>query len=132
MNVVRVIPLDALCLSYFETSKQTLTSKRNLYKLSVEKNPGIDGENRLLAACTIGAARELFEETGIDLRASLDRLKPINIWNNSNDEGGEKNNGLLCELEQRVFFSVDISDADLRTTVSCLYKLNCSGFVLVH
>jgi len=31
------------------------------------------GKDLLIQACRIGAARELFEETGIDVRASLDR-----------------------------------------------------------
>ena len=49
----------------------------------------------------------------MDLRATLDRLNPIQICNS-----GVGENELSCELEQRVFFSVDISDGDLRTTVS--------------
>jgi hypothetical protein len=64
-------------------------------------------------ACKIGAARELFEETGMDLRNSLDRLSPIQVR-----KVGDEEDRLSCQFKKRVFFSVDICDDDLFTKVS--------------
>ena len=69
-------------------------------------------------ACKIGAARELFEETGMDLRNSLERLNPIQVQKHGHDTGDK----LSCQFKKRVFFSVDITDDDLFTTV-CIEHL---------
>lgn len=54
------------------------------------------------SAAKIGAARELYEETGIDVRSSLDRLQPIL---RSNTEKGA--------YKARCFFLLTLSDADV-------------------
>lgn len=51
------------------------------------------------------AARELYEETGIDLRGSLDRLEPLQLK--------EPKGKLPCEYKQRIFFSAEIFDHDI-------------------
>ena len=61
-------------------------------------NPNAIGTDHLLQACKIGAARELFEETGMDLRSTIDRLVPIQVRQSSDDEGK-----LLCQFKKRVF-----------------------------
>eukprot|EP00804_Cyclotella_cryptica_P013864 CCRYP_002399-RA/>CCRYP_002399-RA protein AED:0.03 eAED:0.03 QI:115/1/0.66/1/1/0.66/3/2580/133 len=76
---------------------------------AVMMSPGVRGANHLLLACKIGAARELFEETGIDLRKSLDRLKPLQLRSTNGSEDDE----LSCEFKKRLLFSVHISDNDM-------------------
>jgi hypothetical protein len=82
-------------------------------------------------ACKIGAARELFEETGMDLRNSLDRLSPIQVR-----KLGDEEDKLSCQYKKRVFFSVDICDDDLFTKVSVyiyiIYIIWISCIVLCH
>jgi len=75
-------------------------------------NTGIDKANHLLIACKIGAARELFEETGVDIRTSLDRLTPIQVRKTCKDD-----DKLSCQFKNRMFFSVNITDDDLFTKV---------------
>jgi hypothetical protein len=83
------------------------------YIIAVTMSPGISGVSHLLLACKIGAARELFEETGMDLRTSLDRLKPLQLRAST----GSENDLLNCEFKKRVLFSVDINDDDMFTKV---------------
>mmetsp|Transcript_11272 Transcript_11272/g.17212 ORF Transcript_11272/g.17212 Transcript_11272/m.17212 type:complete len:321 (-) Transcript_11272:79-1041(-) len=76
---------------------------------------GVDLESShplLLLACKIGAARELYEETGIDLRNHLDRLQPVQL------RKSEKDNGLFttsCVLKHRLFFKICVTDDDFET-----------------
>jgi 8-oxo-dGTP pyrophosphatase MutT (NUDIX family) len=81
--------------------------------VSVKVNPNLTGKDHLLQACKIGAARELFEETGMDLRSTLDRLVPVQV-RQSNDDEEEK---LPCQYKNRIFFTVEISDQDFFTKV---------------
>lgn len=92
------------------------------FHLRAAKINQIGGPNFLLHACKIGAARELFEETGMDLRTSLDRLTPVQVRKSCDDE-----ETLSCQFKKRVFFSVDISDADLFTKV----RYGCVPFLLI-
>lgn len=64
-----------------------------------------DRSGQLLQAGRSGAARELFEETGIDLRSQLDRLQPANLHRDKDDK-------LLNEYKHRMFFTVSVTDAD--------------------
>lgn len=78
-------------------------------------NSSVDGNTThplLLLACKIGAARELYEETGIDLRNHLDRLQPVQLRKS-------ENNGAFpasCVLKHRLFFKICFSDDDFETT----------------
>jgi 8-oxo-dGTP pyrophosphatase MutT (NUDIX family) len=57
----------------------------------------------------MGAARELFEETGIDIRNELDRLKPALLRPPvTRDKHGE----VACELNKKLYFYLPISDND--------------------
>ena len=60
----------------------------------------------LILAAKKGAARELYEETGLDFRAELDRLKPMQLRSSSTEDL------LFCELKHRLFFRVIIQDED--------------------
>jgi 8-oxo-dGTP pyrophosphatase MutT (NUDIX family) len=96
------------------TDLKSLTMMNDaFYIISVAMSPGISGVNHLLLACKIGAARELFEETGIDLRTSLDRVKPLQLRSSI----GSEHDSLNCEFKKRVLFSVDIHDDDMFTKV---------------
>jgi hypothetical protein len=64
------------------------------------------GDEDPMLAYKICAARELYEETGIDLRNSLDRLKPVQL---RTPEVGK----LPYEYKGRIFFSVQTEDDDL-------------------
>jgi 8-oxo-dGTP pyrophosphatase MutT (NUDIX family) len=69
-----------------------------------------DRSSQLQHACKAGAARELFEETGIDLRASLDRIIPASLrLSNEVIKGREV---MLNELKNRLFFFVSVNDSD--------------------
>jgi 8-oxo-dGTP pyrophosphatase MutT (NUDIX family) len=68
----------------------------------------------LVLACKIGAARELYEETGIDLRNSLDRLQPVPLRDDSNNVN-EKDDDLTCRFKHRLFFKICLTDADFVT-----------------
>ena len=61
---------------------------------------------QLLLAAQTGAARELYEETGIDLRNHLDRVQPVKLRQE------EKKDTLDNEYKQRLFFTVTVKDSD--------------------
>ncbi|EED92206.1 predicted protein [Thalassiosira pseudonana CCMP1335] len=81
------------------------------FEAAAKLQPDVTGPSHLLLSCKIGAARELKEETGMDLRDSLERLIPVAL--RAQEEGSKE---LSCELKKRVFFSVDITDEDLFVT----------------
>ena len=64
---------------------------------------------QLQLAGRMGAARELFEETSIDLRNSLDRLHPAKLCKT------EKKDKLSNEHKNRLFYSVELTDEDFPT-----------------
>eukprot|EP00980_Cylindrotheca_fusiformis_P004869 scaffold1036_cov93-Cylindrotheca_fusiformis.AAC.2 len=65
-------------------------------------------------AAKCGCARELFEETGIDLRQSLERFQPLMLLGPSHHHSNKnkKNNKLRNEHKERLFFIVPVSDSD--------------------
>lgn len=65
-----------------------------------------DPLQQLMLAGKTGAARELFEETSIDLRNSLDRLQPTKLYEK------ERKNKLSNEYKSRLFYTVKLKDAD--------------------
>jgi 8-oxo-dGTP pyrophosphatase MutT (NUDIX family) len=69
----------------------------------------------LVLACKIGAARELYEETGIDLRNSLNRLQPIPLRDADSNNVNEKDDDLTCRFKHRLFFKICLTDADFVT-----------------
>ena len=74
-----------------------------------------DENQQLLLACRSGAARELFEETGIDMRGQLDRLEPAPLRKDPQmDEDGSR--FLLSnELKHRLFYFLPVTDNDFAT-----------------
>jgi 8-oxo-dGTP pyrophosphatase MutT (NUDIX family) len=84
-------------------------------------------EELLMKACKVGAARELWEETKIDIRKDLDRLEPAILRNTedpANDEehehGGDEEDDattttttiLSNEYKHRLFFFLLVDDDD--------------------
>lgn len=63
----------------------------------------------LLAAAKLGAARELFEETSIDVRQNLKRLQPAPLRLVGTDKE------LHCELKKRIYFFLKVTDEDFWT-----------------
>ena len=64
-----------------------------------------DSLEQLLIAAKKGAVRELFEETGLDLRSELHRVKPLRLEDRSNI------------YKNRLFFVASVGDADFKGKV---------------
>jgi len=98
-----------------EDFDEALTRLQDTATSSSSSSSSVDGNTAhplLLLACKIGAARELYEETGIDLRNHLDRLQPVQL------RKSEKDNGLFpttCVLKHRLFFKICFTDDDFET-----------------
>ena len=74
----------------------------------------VDGDSShplLTLACKIGAARELYEETGIDLRNDLNRLQPVQLRKSKKDGSFTTS----CVLKHRLFFKICFTDDDFVT-----------------
>mmetsp|Transcript_34205 Transcript_34205/g.50285 ORF Transcript_34205/g.50285 Transcript_34205/m.50285 type:complete len:211 (+) Transcript_34205:128-760(+) len=67
-------------------------------------------EQQLLFALRMAAARELYEETGIDVREDLERLQPAPLRSTKQENGGSTL--LKCEHRKRVFFTLSVDDGD--------------------
>lgn len=75
-----------------------------------------DAQTQLLLAARAGAARELYEETGMDMRYQLDRLEPASLRSDVTfDKHGKPI--LKCELKHRLYFFLPVSDEDFWSTV---------------
>lgn len=61
----------------------------------------------LLESCMMGAARELYEETGIDVRSQLDRLEPAALRDSKNGSST-----LTCMLKNKCYFYLSVNDDD--------------------
>jgi len=79
--------------------------------LSRDTDNSLEGPALLVAASRIAAVRELYEETGIDLRSKLERLKPVRLQVNSHES-------LFCQFKKRMFYKVILKDSDFCTTGS--------------
>ena len=66
--------------------------------------------DQLTQATKAGAARELFEETGMDVRKNLNRLVPVVL------HGDKKSGKLPNELKSRLFYTLNVSDDDFPST----------------
>jgi 8-oxo-dGTP pyrophosphatase MutT (NUDIX family) len=70
-----------------------------------------DSQTQLLLAARAGAARELYEETGLDVRNQLDRLEPAALRNDVEvDKHGKEI--LKNELKHRLYFFLPVTDDD--------------------
>jgi len=71
-----------------------------------------DRDAQLIWACKEGAARELYEETGMDIRSHLDRLEPAKL---RSEETNDDEKLLTNELKERLFFFLHTTDKDFVT-----------------
>jgi 8-oxo-dGTP pyrophosphatase MutT (NUDIX family) len=70
-----------------------------------------DAHAQLIIAAQMGAARELFEETGMDVRDKLFRLEPAALRNGvSTNKNGKFI--LPSELKKRLYFFLPVTDGD--------------------
>ena len=75
------------------------------FKYAAEKcGPSASLNDVLLEACKMGTARELLEETGMDVRSQLDRLQPAPLSTDGSD--------LECMLDEKCYFSLAVTDDD--------------------
>ncbi len=100
------IPLPLLII-YKVSRSHGCYHYRYLYR-AVKKHSEGTKEQILLEACKLGAARELYEETGIDIRDQLNRLEPATITTN----------GLECMLKNKCYFHLQLNDKDFVSPVS--------------
>lgn len=73
-----------------------------------------DRNSQLLLACKIGAARELYEETGLDLRSKLHRFEPASLRSQSKIKNGVEILG--NEYKSRLFFFLAVTGDDFPVT----------------
>mmetsp|Transcript_36123 Transcript_36123/g.55139 ORF Transcript_36123/g.55139 Transcript_36123/m.55139 type:complete len:507 (+) Transcript_36123:98-1618(+) len=81
------------------------------FKEAAKTYPG-DPNKQLLHAAQTGAARELYEETGLDVRSTLTRLRPATLFNSAKDENEKKKGELECMLKHRLYFFLSVTDDD--------------------
>lgn len=68
----------------------------------------------LQQAGKVGGTRELYEETGIDLRTQLDRIHPLPLYDEKDTEYVRKQI-LINEYKHRLFYVVIVTDDDFIT-----------------
>jgi len=82
------------------------------FETIVKNNSEASRGKILLEACKLGAARELFEETGIDVRKQLHRLDPAAILPSHSDDK------LGCMLKNKCYFHLLVNDNDFFSPLS--------------
>ena len=66
----------------------------------------VDLQDQLVLAGKMGAARELYEETGMDLRQQMERLQPAKLFKKN------KKDRVPNEYKQRLFYVLHLTDDD--------------------
>ena len=91
--------------------KMTMANKQNEVAAETATTPSNDEKQRIIyLACRAGAARELYEETNIDIRDEVvlnERLLPVDLL--------KKNKKQVCwpnEHKDRFFFVLQVTDED--------------------
>jgi len=86
---------------------------REDYADAVSRIPKISSSDLLTLGCKIGVARELYEETGIDIRSTLeDRLQPVRL----REDDSSDDNRVVGEFKERLFFRLNLEDGDFVST----------------
>ncbi|KAG7363896.1 NUDIX domain containing protein [Nitzschia inconspicua] len=72
---------------------------------------------QLYLAARMGCAREIYEETSIDLRGEdkLDRLLPMMLRSATNNNDNNSTTTLINEYKHRIFFVAQVDDTDFAT-----------------
>ena len=86
------------------------------------RRSSVSSENTLIYGCATAAARELFEETGIDVRSDVGRLVPMKLLyeysescSNSNNDGSDNvvfKKAVVYEHRLRWYFTLRLSNDD--------------------
>lgn len=76
------------------------------FENAIARNPESSNPGVLLQGCKIGVARELYEETGIDIRSAFERLHPVRLRDEKSKES------LFCEYKSRLFFKLSLEESD--------------------
>jgi ADP-ribose pyrophosphatase YjhB (NUDIX family) len=79
-----------------------------LLSFDIPAQHGGNHNEQLFHAARAGAARELFEETGLDVRTNIDRLQPVCLKSNSSSASSD----LVNEYKHRLFFYCLVTDDD--------------------
>lgn len=79
-----------------------------------------DRSSQLLQACRSGAARELYEETGMDVRQRLERLEMADVMESGNET-------LKNEYKHRLFFYLWVNDEDFLQNGGGVAPLGAEG-----
>ena len=83
-----------------------------------------DAHTQLLLAAQKGTARELFEETAMDLREQLHRLEPAALRSEETTyQDGEVI--LTCEHKKRLYFFLQVTDDDFPSGVHGTNGFTC-------
>jgi 8-oxo-dGTP pyrophosphatase MutT (NUDIX family) len=88
------------------------------FKQVTHSHSAVVTQEQLYLASRIGCAREIYEETSIDLRERLDRMLPMVLYDTNNKELNDDNSHLINEYKQRLFFVCEASDEDFPSKVS--------------
>ena len=75
---------------------------------------GGDVQKELVNASKFAAARELYDDIGIDIRVQLERLIPLELWKDKEDSIDSE---YPCELKKRVYFILNVDDTDFISQV---------------
>jgi 8-oxo-dGTP pyrophosphatase MutT (NUDIX family) len=80
--------------------------------------PAVVTQEQLYRASQMGCAREVYEETTIDVRQQLDRLLPMVLYNKDVKDASSKTGQLINEFKHRIFFVCEVNDDDFPSAVS--------------
>ena len=89
---------------------------KNMKKSDSHQGSSIVTQQQLYEASKLGCAREVYEETTIDLRPKLDRLLPMVLYS---EESSKKDTSsrLINEYKHRIFFICEVFDNDFASAV---------------
>lgn len=99
---------------------KSLSKKEILPMQFVLANEASESSQQLVIAAKKGAVRELFEETGLDLRSQLTRVKPLRLNDRSNIH------------KNRLFFVVTIHDTDFNGNVKPIDVIDADHLKVSH
>jgi 8-oxo-dGTP pyrophosphatase MutT (NUDIX family) len=103
------------CLGHCHGRSFFTKAYKAIFFLLLQARLSPDPHTQLLIAAQKGAARELFEETGIDMRQQLHRLEPAGLRPQI-IKGKDEKPILTCEHKKRLYFFLQVSDDDFWST----------------
>lgn len=104
-NLILIIYIYYCLVCHFHYGSNTTTTTTHTAQQTTDPN------EQLLLAAKAGAARELYEETGIDVMRQLERLQPALLQHDNSN-----NDSLPNLYKSRLFFHLSVTDADFPAT----------------